>query len=73
VRVQAARFFSSEPGGLVDITAEDLVLDCYWLARWYHQSPSVFLEMPLSEVGLPMMKTQQINSIAAAARSNDGD
>jgi hypothetical protein len=44
---------------LVD-AAENLVLDCYWLARWYHQSPEHFLAMPISEVYLHMRRTQQI-------------
>jgi hypothetical protein len=40
--------------------AEDLVLDCYWLARWYHQSPEHFLAMPISAVQTHMSRTQQI-------------
>jgi hypothetical protein len=44
---------------LVD-AAEDLVLDCYWLARWYHQSPEHFLQMPISAVQVHMRRTQQI-------------
>ena len=43
--------FSSRSGGMVG-DEEDMVLDCYRLARWYHQSPEVFLNMPLDEVRL---------------------
>jgi hypothetical protein len=36
------------------------VLDCYWLARWYHQSPDVFLTMPLSQVRMHFTRSLQL-------------
>jgi hypothetical protein len=59
VRVSATRFFSSRSGGLV-ASDENLVLDCYRLARWYHVSPEVFLSMPLNDVQLHMWRTNQL-------------
>jgi len=58
------------------VVGEDagLVLDCYWLAQWYHQSPEVFLAMPLSQVQTHMMRTQQIAEIRRAHTEGiDGD
>jgi hypothetical protein len=40
-----------------------LILDCYWLARWYHQNPEVFLAMTMSEVQLHMQRTMQLAEI----------
>jgi len=45
---------------------ESVVLDCYRLARWYQQSPDVFLSMPLSHVKLHMYRSLQL-----AARIRD--
>jgi len=36
------------------------VLDCYRLAREYHQNPNVFLEMPMSEVRIHMERTIEL-------------
>ena len=59
------------------VVGEDvnIVLDCYWLAQWYHQSPDVFLAMPLSQVRIHMMRTQQIAELrrAHAAAQDNGD
>ena len=52
---------------------EELILDCYRLARWYHQSPDAFLEMPLSEVQVHMMRTLRLAKIMRAAASDNGD
>jgi hypothetical protein len=40
---------------------EDLILDCYFLARWYHVSPDVFLDMPISMVRLHLYRTSQLH------------
>jgi hypothetical protein len=48
------------------------VLDCYWLARWYHQCPDVFLAMPLSQVRLHIIRTQQIGNLRQQADDKDG-
>jgi len=60
--LQASEFFSSRSAGLV-ISSENLILDCYRLARFYHTSPDVFLAMPLSEVHLHLFRTIQLTRI----------
>jgi len=53
---------------------EDLILDCYRLARWYHQPPDYFLNMPFSEVHLHLKRTGQLARIMAAeASESSGD
>lgn len=59
MRVSAATFFSAQSSGLVG-SENEIVLDCYRLARFYHQSPLVFLQMPLSEVRMHLMRTNQL-------------
>jgi hypothetical protein len=39
---------------------ENVILDCYRLAEIYHQSPDVFLAMPLDEVRLHLIRTWQL-------------
>jgi hypothetical protein len=44
------------------------------LARWYHQAPDYFLNMPLSEVHLHLKRTAQLARIMLAeAAESDGD
>ena len=62
MRVSVTQFFSARSGGLV-ASDENLVLDCYRLARFYHTSPDTFLEMPLGEVQLHLYRTIQLTSI----------
>lgn len=54
---------------------ENIVIDCYRLARWYHVSPEVFLNMSLTDVNLHMYRTIQLTNImkreAEAAREED--
>jgi hypothetical protein len=69
VRVSATRFFSTGPGGLVGNTQ---VLDCYRLARFYHVSPTVFLEMGLSEVRKHLEHTIDLANIINRENSRDG-
>jgi hypothetical protein len=52
---------------------EDLVLDCYRLARWYHQSPDVFLTMPLDDVQVHMNRTIRLRNLMARAQQAEGD
>jgi len=55
---------------------KDLILDCYRLAREYHQSPEVFLNMPLDEVQLHLSRTIELAEIRRRqqqiADSDDG-
>jgi len=60
----------------VVVSEENLILDCYRLARWYHTSPEVFLMMPLEDVHLHMYRTIQLMSLmkreAEAGEDVDG-
>jgi len=40
---------------------DEMILDCYRLARWYHVSPDVFLAMSVSEVALHLRRTAQLD------------
>jgi hypothetical protein len=54
---------------------EDMILDCYRLARWYHQSPEVFLSMPIDDVQVHMNRTIRLRNLmqrAQQAESDDG-
>lgn len=72
--LSAAKFFLARTGGLV-VSEENLILDCYRLARWYHVSPDVFLEMPLNDVHLHLYRTMQLMKLmrreAEAAEGED--
>jgi hypothetical protein len=56
---------------LVD-ESESIVLDCYWLARWFHQSPEHFLEMPISRVSVHMRRTQRMIERMRPPEDDDG-
>ena len=76
MRVSATQFFSTRVGRLKG-EEEDLVLDCYRLARWYHQSPEVFLDLPLDEVRVHMSRTLRLadlmrRSQGQSTESDDG-
>jgi hypothetical protein len=45
-----------------------VIIDCYRLANWYKQNPTVFLAMPLSEVRLHVHRTAQLWEIMARER-----
>ena len=74
MRVSAAEFFSTRSGRLVG-DEKDLVLDCYRLARWYHQSPDVFLNMPIDDVHAHLRHTIELAELMRqqqAAADDDG-
>jgi hypothetical protein len=53
---------------------DSIVLDCYWLAQWYHQSPEHFLSMPLLDVAMHVARSRQLAELRrAAARTDDDD
>jgi len=54
---------------------EDLVLDCYRLARWYHQSPEAFLSMPIDEMRIHWHRTLRMRELMQRAnqRADDND
>jgi len=50
-----------------------LVLDCYRLARWYHQSPEVFLGMPLDDVRMHLQRTHRLAELMRRANVDEND
>jgi hypothetical protein len=54
------------------LVGDELVLDCYRLAKFYNQSPAVFLEMGMSEVRIHLERTIDLSNIMRAAASDDG-
>jgi hypothetical protein len=50
-----------------------MVLDCYRLARFYHQSPDVFLNMALSEVETHARHTIRLTELMNRERARDDD
>lgn len=44
---------------------ENLILDCYRLAKWYACSPEIFLSLPLSDVHLHLYRTIQLAKMMA--------
>jgi hypothetical protein len=46
-----------------------MVLDCYRLAKYYAQSPTVFLDMSVGEVRLHLYRTIQLDDLTR--RSED--
>jgi hypothetical protein len=49
----------------------DLVLDCYRLARWYHQSPELFLAMPIDDVQIHLRRTFELAEIMRRQQAID--
>jgi hypothetical protein len=70
LRLSAAAFFSARSSGLVG-GEEDIILDCYRLARWYHVSPEVFLSMPVSDIEMHRYRTAQCDREQQAATGDD--
>jgi hypothetical protein len=52
------------------IEPDRFVLDCYWLAYWYKQSPNHFLAMTLSELARHIHFT---NKISEKMTPSDGE
>jgi hypothetical protein len=48
-----------------------LILECYWLARQYHQSPEVFLNMPLDQMLLHVRRTQELLDLMAPSQESE--
>ena len=70
MRVSATRFFYSKSGGVA--VTED-VIDCYRLARYYHVSPLIFLEMGLSEVRTHLERTIELAHIIQRENAPNDD
>jgi hypothetical protein len=52
---------------------DDIVLDAYRLARWYHQSPEHFLDMPMSDIRMHLWRTIQLAKIIRAESAAEQD
>jgi hypothetical protein len=50
---------------------EDLVLDCYRLAHYYHCDPRIFLDMPLSEMTAHMRHTIRVAELEREALEHE--
>jgi hypothetical protein len=50
---------------------DEIILDCYRLAKWFGVSPEVFLIMPLGEVAIHMRRAAQIDRVQHAVGSDD--
>jgi hypothetical protein len=74
VCVSVTKFFSAGAGGLVERGNEpdpdEVILNCYKLADRYKQNPTVFLNMPLSEVSLHLVYTIKL-ALARAKRDEE--
>jgi hypothetical protein len=51
----------------------DIILDCYQLAHFYHISPEVFLNMPLSDVYMHLVRSQEMNRRRQQQTSSDDE
>ena len=51
---------------------EEPIIDCYRLARFYHVSPLIFLDMGLSEVRIHLERTITLANIINRENSDDG-
>jgi hypothetical protein len=49
----------------------DIILDCYQLAKFYHVSPEVFLSMPLSDVHLHLVRSFEMDKRRQQQTSSD--
>jgi hypothetical protein len=52
---------------------ENIVLDCYRLAKWYSVNPEVFLNMPLNDVQLHLQRTIQLAKVMRQEAENADD
>jgi hypothetical protein len=53
------------------LVGDEPVLDCYRLAKFYHVSPGVFLEMGLTEVEIHLKRTIDLQHIIQRENSSD--
>jgi hypothetical protein len=54
---------------VIPLLNDDIVLDCYRLASYYHLDPRIFLDIPISEVFLHLRRTAEVER----ARNPDPD
>jgi len=54
------------------VIEDNHVLDCYRLAKYYHVSPTIFLEMGMSEVRIHLERTIDLAHQMRRESSDDG-
>jgi hypothetical protein len=67
MRASATTFFYRGTGNVV-IDQDDLILNCYRLANYYHQNPEVFTEMSLSRLDTHIYYTGRLIALRESAR-----
>ena len=75
MRVSAAKFFSPGAGGLVENApdVDEVILNCYRLADRYKQDPTLFLQMPLTQLHIHLHFTIKLTTIQREARQRERD
>jgi hypothetical protein len=53
------------------VTPEDVILDCYRLAKFYSRNPKEFLEMPISQIGRHLSWTAKLVDLMKPAEEDD--
>jgi len=53
------------------VKPEDIVLDCYRLAKFYSRNPQEFLELPLSQIGKHMSWTAKLVEVMKPPEDDD--
>jgi hypothetical protein len=66
LRLRADAFFSANASSVAD----EIILDCYRLARHYSQPPDLFLNMPLNDVRLHLQRTAQLARLQRREQSD---
>jgi hypothetical protein len=73
VCLQAAKFFSAGAGDLVGNAPEqdELILNCYRLADRFKQDPTLFLQMPVSQIAIHINYTIKLIEAQRSARERE--
>jgi hypothetical protein len=50
---------------------DELIINCYRLAHYYHQNPDLFVEMPLSKMNVHIIYTVRLINMQNEARGED--
>lgn len=58
---------------MVEPDPDELILNCYRLADWYHQNPDLFLSMPISRIDDHLHYTAKLIDAKQRAQARDSD
>ena len=53
------------------VKREDIILDCYRLAKIYSRNPQEFLEMPISQIGRHLSWTAKLIEVMKPPKEDD--